>query len=274
MRGGVRGEKESIAKGTGMSNGGHVATTTENGIARVTLDHPPLNILTRALLGELRAALRTLAEDSTLRVVIVGAAGKHFSAGADVGEHLPPAWTAMIPEFLETISTMRTFPVPLMTAVRGRCLGGAFELVQAADLVVAGEGASFGQPEIVLGVIPPAACALLPTVVGPTRAAEIVFTGDPLTAAGALAAGLVTRVVPDDAVDAEALALAGRIARHSAAALRVAKRALRSPARERGEADALASASRRYARDLMRTADATEGLTAFVEKRTPTWTHR
>ena len=257
-----------------MSNGEHVATTTENGIARVTLGNPPLNILTRAILGELRTAFRSLADDPSLRAVVLGAAGKHFSAGADVGEHLPPAWKAMIPEFLDTVAALRAFPVPLIAAVRGRCLGGGFELVQAADLIVAGESATYGQPEIVLGVIPPAACALLPDLVGPVRAAEIVFTGDPLSAAQALAAGLVARVVPDDDVDAEALALAGRIARHSAAALRVAKRALRAPVRERAEADALSAAGRRYANDLMRTADATEGLTAFLQKRTPTWTNR
>lgn len=257
-----------------MSSGEQVTSTSENGIARVTIDHPPLNILTRELAGELRATFRSLAADQTLRVVVLGAAGKNFSAGADVGEHLPPAWKTMVPEFLDTIAALRAFPVPLVAAVRGRCLGGGFEIVQAMDLVVAGETASFGQPEIQLGVIPPAACALLPILAGAACAAEIVYTGDPLTAAQALAAGLVARVVPDDAVDAEALALAGRIARHSAAALRVAKRAMRPPARERLEADALAGAGRHYARDLMRTADATEGLTAFLEKRTPAWTHR
>jgi cyclohexa-1,5-dienecarbonyl-CoA hydratase len=257
-----------------MSNGEQVATTTENGIARVTISHPPLNILTRELLSELRGVLNALAGDTTLRAAVLGAEGKHFSAGADVGEHLPPAWKGMVPEFLETVAALRAFPVPLIAAVRGRCLGGGFELVQGADLVVAGEGAVFGQPEIQLGVVPPAACALLPSLVGEARAAELLFTGDPMTAAEAREAGLVSRVVPDDRVDAEALALAGRIARHSAAALRVAKRALRTPARERNEAEALHAAGRRYARDLMRTSDATEGLTAFLEKRTPVWSHQ
>lgn len=257
-----------------MSNGEMVGSTTENGIARLTLRHPPLNILTRALLAELRGALNALAADTTLRVAILGAEGKHFSAGADVGEHLPPAWKGMVPEFLETVAALRAFPVPLIAAVRGRCLGGGFELVQGVDLVVAGESAVFGQPEIQLGVVPPAACALLPSLVGQVRAAEIIFTGDPMTAAEARDAGLVWRVVPDDRVDAEALALAGRIARHSAAALRVAKRALRTPARERNEAEGLHAAGRRYARDLMRTSDATEGLTAFLEKRTPVWSHQ
>jgi cyclohexa-1,5-dienecarbonyl-CoA hydratase len=257
-----------------MNNGEQVSTTIVDGIARVTLSHPPLNILTRELLAELRGALNALAADATLRVVVLGAEGKHFSAGADVGEHLPPAWKGMVPEFLETIVALRAFPLPLIAAVRGRCLGGGFELVQGVDLVVAGEGASFGQPEILLGAVAPAACALLPSLAGQARAAEILFTGDPMTAAEAREAGLVSRVVPDDAVETEALALAGRIARHSAAALRVAKRTLRSPARERAEGEALAAAGRHYARDLMHTADATEGLTAFLEKRTPVWSHR
>ena len=257
-----------------MSDGERVASKVENGIGSVTLSHPPLNILTRELLAELRGALGALSGDPALRVLILAAEGRHFSAGADVGEHLPPAWKGMVPEFLETIAALRAFPLPVVAAVRGRCLGGGFELVQGADLVVAGEHAVFGQPEIQLGVVPPAACALLPSLVGQARAAELLFTGDPMTAADARAAGLVSRVVPDDAVDAEALALAGRIARHSAAALRVAKRSLRSPARERTEAESLHAAGRRYARDLMRTADATEGLTAFLEKRTPVWTDR
>ncbi len=256
-----------------MSGAPSVRRAVEDGIARVTLDHPPRNILTRRVLGELRAALADLRADAALRVLVLGAAGRHFSAGADVAEHLPPEWEAMIPEFLETVTALRSFPAPVMAAVRGRCLGGGFEVAMAADLVVAGEGASFGQPEILLGVIPPAACALLPARIGPMRAAEVVFTGDALTAPQAHAAGLVARVVPDERVDEEALALAGRIARHSAAALRAAKRALRTPPSERAEAEALSAAGRCYA-DVMGTADAPEGLRAFLEKRPPAWTHR
>ena len=264
----------SSPEGAAALSGPRVAGAVEGGVARLTLSHPPLNILTRAVLGELRAAVSALAADPTLRVAVLAASGKHFSAGADVGEHLPPAWETMIPEFLETVAALRAFPVPLVAAVRGRCLGGAFELVQAADLVVAGESALFGQPEILLGVFPPAACALLPGLAGPARAAEIVFTGDPMTATEARAAGLVARVVPDDRVEEEAAALATRIARHSAAALRAAKRALRTPERQRAEAEALEAARRCYAEDLMRTADATEGLTAFAQKRAPVWSHR
>lgn len=244
-----------------------------DGIATLTLNNPPVNILTRAVLGEVREHLHALAGQRDLRVLVLRAEGRHFSAGADVAEHLPPEHEALIPEFMATIRALWEFPLPLVAAVRGRCLGGGFELVQPADVVVAGESAAFGQPEILLGVIPPAACALLPRLCGPQRAALITLGGDPLDAPAALAAGLVARVVPDAQVDAEALALAGRFARHSAAALRIAKRALRAGA-DRPAGEAMAHAERLYLADMMATRDAGEGLRAFLDKRPATWEHR
>ncbi|NNG17823.1 MAG: enoyl-CoA hydratase/isomerase family protein [Gemmatimonadales bacterium] len=246
-----------------------VDTSVADGIGRVTLHHPPLNILTRAVLGGLRDALASLAATQDLRVLVLTAEGKHFSAGADVGEHLPPDFREMIPEFLDTVAAIEAFPAPVIAAVKGRCLGGGFELIQAADIVVAGEGSSFGQPEILLGVFPPAACVILPERCGHGNAAEILFTGDPVAAAVAHRIGLVQRVVPDDRLEQEATALAERIARHSAAALRLTKRALR---RTRGsEFETVGSL---YIDDLMSTEDALEGLRAFPEKRTPVWSHQ
>jgi cyclohexa-1,5-dienecarbonyl-CoA hydratase len=250
---------------------GDVRLAVADGICRLTLDAPPLNVLTRDLLARLRAHLQVLTADGAVRVVVLAAEGRHFSAGADVGEHLPPTFREMIPEFTATVALLYASPVPLIAAVRGKCLGGGFELVQAADIVVAGEGATFGQPEIALGVFPPAACALLPALAGPSAAAELILTGDLIPASRALALGLVARVVPDDRVEGEAMALAARVARHSAASLRSAKRALRAG---RVAATDLAAAAQLYLEDLMRTDDAVEGLRAFLEKRPPAWAHR
>ena len=250
-----------------------VRMEVDAGIAALTLDHPPLNVLTRAVLRELRETAMRLRDDVGVRVVVLGAAGKHFSAGADVGEHLPPTYQELIPEMVGTVEAIASLPVPVIAAVRGRCLGGAFELVQAADIVVAGEGASFGQPEIALAVTAPIACALLPRRGAFGAAAEILFTGDAMTAARAAAAGFVQRVAPDDQVDAEARALAARCARHSAAALRATKRTLRA-AFGRARPDALQAASAIYMEEVMATRDALEGLRAFTEKRTPAWEHR
>ncbi|UCC84225.1 MAG: enoyl-CoA hydratase/isomerase family protein [Gemmatimonadota bacterium] len=249
-----------------------IQTSVENGLGRLVLNQPPLNILTRDLLAKLRGELERLAAEPSLRVLLLSAEGKHFSAGADVGEHLPPTYEEMIPEFVDTIAAIDAFPLPVLAVVQGRCLGGGFELAMAADVIIAGEGASFGQPEILLGVLPPAACALLPDICPPGVAAQIVFTGDPLSAGDALRAGIVTRVVPDTELETVSLELAGRITRHSAAALRLAKRMLRG-GRQDARAAALSRAGAIYLGELMKTKDALEGLNAFLEKRQPTWSH-
>ena len=250
-----------------------IRTSVEDGIGRIVLDQPPLNILSQKLLGDVREALSCLEAEKTLRVLVISAEGKHFSAGADVGEHLPPAYQQMIPEFIDTVAAIDSFPLPVVAAVKGRCLGGGFELAQAVDMIVAGEGAMFGQPEIMLGVLPPAACAVLPDICAPGQAAEIVFTGEPLSALEAQRAGIVLRVVPDDRVEAEALELANKIARHSAASLRVTKRALRSGMADR-RAAALAAVDKIYVDELMQTEDAVEALQAFLDKRKSTWKHQ
>lgn len=249
-----------------------VTATLDAGLGRIVLDHPPLNILTRAVLADLRGEIRRLGADPTLRAVLLTAAGPHFSAGADVGEHLPPEHLALIPEFLDTVAALDAFPLPLVAAVQGRCLGGGFELVQAADIVLAADSARFGQPEIALGVFPPAACAFLPDWVPRGVVAEMVFTGDPIDAVEARRIGLVRDVVPDARLEEAALGLAARITRHSAPALRAAKRALRAGRAPR--CGALDRAGRIYLDELMRAEDPVEGLRAFVEKRTPSWGHR
>jgi len=250
-----------------------VTTRVADGIGTLTLDHPPLNILTHAVLDALFAALASLKDDPTLRVLVLQAEGKHFSAGADVAEHLPPQHRTLIPRFMETIRAVNEFPLPVLAAVRGRCLGGGFELAQAADIIVAGESAMFGQPEIVLGVTAPAACALLPGRCAPAVAATLLFSGDPIGALEARAVGIVRRVVPNVDVESETAALAARIAQHSRAALRMTKLGLRAEPMAR-EAAAMRRNETIYLDELMATRDAVEGLTAFIEKRSPAWTHR
>jgi cyclohexa-1,5-dienecarbonyl-CoA hydratase len=247
----------------------HVAVA--DGIGRVTLDNPPLNVLTRGVLAELRQTLRRLAEQRDLRVLLLSAAGKHFSAGADVAEHMPPVFRDLIPEFVETVLSLADFPLPVIAAVQGRCLGGGFELVTGADIILAAEDATFGQPEIKLAVFPPAACVLLPALCHRGTAAELLYTGDPMTACQAHEAGLVREVVAAGELDAAAVALARRIARHSAAALRLTKRCVRDAWVVQREL--LFRASRLYVDDLMETDDAVAGLAGFLEKQQPVWRH-
>lgn len=245
----------------------------EEGIATLSIANPPLNILTRAVMAGLRESLERLSHVAELRVLLVLAEGKHFSAGADVSEHLPPSFRELIPEVVRTIEAVATFPLPVIAAVRGRCLGGGFELAQACDLIVAGQGASFGQPEIALAVTAPVACVLLPRRIGYGHAAELLFGGESIDAGRALAMGVVQRVVPDADLEECAWALAERIARHSAAALRATKRTLLLTAGDT-RADALRKAGEVYLDELMTCADPVEGLEAFLAKRTPVWRHR
>ncbi len=245
----------------------------ENGIARLVLAAPPLNILNRTVLAACRTAFDAVAGDHTVRVVILSADGKHFSAGADVGEHLPPAFAEMIPEFLETVERVMSCPVPVIAAVQGRCLGGGFELALAADFILASDDAVFGQPEIALGVLPPAACALLPQWCSKADAAELVLTGDSLNAVRAHQAGIVWSVVSREGLLPAADDLAHRISRHSAAAVRCAKRALRA-GRGVDVHGALHAAGKIYTDELMGTQDAVEGLQAFLDKRQPEWGHQ
>lgn len=250
-----------------------IQASVEGGLGRLVLSQPPLNILTRELLARLRDELRRLAAAPSLRVLVLSGEGKHFSVGADVREHLPPEYHTLIPEFLATVAAIDAFPLPVIAAVQGRCLGGAFELVLAGDVIIAADDAFLGQPEIALGVVPPAACTLLPRRCSPGAAAALLFTGDALCARDAEQAGIVWRVVPVDQLDGAALELGHRITRHSAAALRTAKRMLRE-ARDRPLAEGLARAGRMYTDELMETVDAMEGLRAFLDKRTPVWSHR
>jgi cyclohexa-1,5-dienecarbonyl-CoA hydratase len=249
-----------------------VSHVVENGLAEFVVDHPPLNILTRAVMGELRQALRAVGADPTVRVLLLRTAGRHFSVGAAVDEHLPPQDRVLIAEFVDTVRALLDCPVPVVAAVQGRCLGGAFELVLGADLIVAGEGSSFGLPEIQLGVFPPVACALLAARTGRALAARAILSGESVDAESARAHGLIAEVVPDGELVAAARGLAASMTRHSAVALRAAKRALN--ATPRGWEAGVERASSIYLDELMASADAVEGLRAFLEKRTPEWSHR
>jgi cyclohexa-1,5-dienecarbonyl-CoA hydratase len=251
----------------------HLRIGIEDGVATLTLDHPPLNILTRAVLAELREALERLKGGAETRVLLVTAVGRHFSAGADIGEHLPPQHRELIPEFLRTVEALASFPLPTIAAVRGRCLGAGLELALACDLVVAADDATLGQPEIVLAVTAPAACALLPRRTSFGNAAELLYGGDAVDSARAFAMGLVQRVVPAATLEEQAIAQARRFARHSAAALRATKASLRATFGQ-PLPEALRRAGDIYVHELMAARDPVEGLEAFLAKRPAVWSHR
>ncbi|MBI4613943.1 MAG: enoyl-CoA hydratase/isomerase family protein [Planctomycetes bacterium] len=238
--------------------------SVSEGVRRIVLRRPPLNILTIDLMRELASALGAV--EAGDRAVILSGAGKHFSAGADVGEHLPPKGSEMMAALDELFRALLSVPVPTLAAVRGACLGAGFELALGCDLIVAAETARFGVPEIRLGVFAPIACALLPDSMAGAIARDLLFTGRELSGKEAGACGLASRIAPEAELDAAAESLARHLGSLSVRALRTCKKGLGS-----GAADRVSAAIRLYRETTLQSPDAIEGLTAFLEKRSPVW---
>jgi len=246
---------------------------TEEGVATVTLDRPPLNVLTAAMLDELDAVLRDLDAVPELRLIVLRGEGRVFSAGVDVGEHIGDALDPMLDAFARVTQRLLSQSVPTLAVVHGAALGGGCELVALCDLAIAADDAKLGTPEISLGVVPPVGAALFPSLVGAQRAHALVLLGEPVRGVEAAAWGLVWRSVPANDLDGEVAKVSERFRALSAASLRLAKRTFRVAAASSASASALA-ADREQRTALPDLRDADEGLRAFVEKRSPHWTHR
>lgn len=250
-----------------------VTLDVTDGVAKITLNRPPLNILTLASIRQLAEVLDTLTQLTRLKVVVLAAAGKNFCVGVDVADHTPERTEPMIREFCTLFTHLRTLPVPTIAVVQGAALGGGTELAVACDMVLAATSARFGQPEIKLGVFPPIAAALFPQLIGYQRAARLLFSGETITASKAEQVGLVTYVATDDELEAALERQLTQFRGMSAAALRITKRALLYGA-DLGVTHALPRIEDLYLQDLMATADAREGVQAFIEKRQPVWSDR
>jgi enoyl-CoA hydratase len=246
------------------------------GVALVTIDRPEVrNALSFALLAELAATLEALDGDGSTRVIVLtGAGDRAFAAGADIAE-----LADQTPERLRADGHFGAWDriaavgLPMIAAVRGYALGGGCELAMSCDMIVAADDARFGQPEIRIGVMPGAGgTQRLTRAIGKARAMELILTGRDLDAAEAMAAGLVTTVVPaGETVDA-ALRLADRIAAMPPLAVRAAVAAVRA-ADESGLSAGLGHERQAFF-DLFATEDQREGMRAFMEKRAPAWTGR
>ncbi len=236
---------------------------------RITLDDPPLHILDIALLEELRDALSGVSNDR--HALIIDAAGdKAFSAGASVQDHFADRVATMLATFHDCFRKLARLDVVTVAFVRGAALGGGCELAMACDFVLASDRATFGQPEIRLGVFPPVAAYQLSRQLAPRKGLELLLTGESIDAARAEQLGLVNAVFSASEFDARADAWMQRLCRQSASSLRFAKKAFRI-AQAADFDERLANVERLYLEELMKTGDATEGLNAFLEKRNPEW---
>jgi cyclohexa-1,5-dienecarbonyl-CoA hydratase len=249
-----------------------ICTEAEGRLLRLQLNRPKANIIDAAMIAALDQALAAHFGDAELGAVVIDAEGPHFSFGASVEEHLPNECAAMLRGLHRLILRMVESPVPLLVAVRGQCLGGGLELALAGHLMFVAPDASLGQPEMKLGVFAPAASCLLPEVVGPSRAFDLLVSGRSISGTEAAAIG----IAHEAAADPEHAAVAyfdEHLKPKSASSLRYAVKAARLDYVARVK-DKIRAVEKLYLDELMATHDAVAGLQAFIAKKAPQWQHR
>jgi enoyl-CoA hydratase/carnithine racemase len=248
--------------------GEFVRLEVEDGVGTIRLDRPKMNALNAQMQEEIRAAAAEATDRDDVRAVVVYGGEKVFAAGADIKEMNDMSYTDMVKRsgaLTSAFTSVTKIPKPVVAAVTGYALGGGCELSMCADIRIAAEDATFGQPEILLGIIPGAGgTQRLSRLVGPAKAKDIIFSGRFVKADEALAIGLVDRVVPSGSVYDEALAWARQFTGAAAYALRAAKESI-----DRGlEVDLQTGLEieRQQFAALFATEDRTIGMQSFVEK--------
>jgi cyclohexa-1,5-dienecarbonyl-CoA hydratase len=245
----------------------------ESGVARMTLNRPEHNLLNEAMLRELADGITFVAERDDVKLIVLDSSCKVFCGGIDIGEYTSERVFQMLDAFHSVFTGILETAKPVMTIVNGPAIGGGAELAAFGDLVVATPKARFAQPEITIGVFPPLASTILPFLVGPKIALELVLLGEPVSAERALELGLVNRLVPEAKLEATVSELMARITSHSGPVLTMAKKAILG-GMGLSLRDGLKNSMSIFLNELYRLEDSQEGLRALVEKRKPNWKNR
>ena len=248
----------------------HIQTELKEGVAFLTLSRAPLNWLNIEMMDEIGAYLEGLLKEKALKLLVIQAAGKAFSVGAEVADHMGDLGPKMIAAFHKMFRLMDRLGVPSIAVVNGAALGGGCELALYCDMVVATEKAKFGQPEIQVGVFPPIAALIFPRIMGRKKAMELILAGETISAQEALSLGLVNKVVPEASLSQEVGTFVGKFTKLSGIVLKLAKEATLAGLNDDLD-KGLGNIEQIYLDKLMKTHDATEGLQSFLEKRKPTW---
>ncbi len=247
----------------------------EERVGRIGFARPPLNIFNIAMMREMGEAINECLRNREVVAIVFEATGqaRAFSAGVAVEEHAAETIYQMLESFHNIFRLLDQGAKPTIAVVDGAALGGGCELVAACDIVISSRRARFGQPEIKLGVFPPVAAILLPRVIGEKRARELVLTGELINAEEALRLGLVSYVVESAELEGKTNEVLARFRELSAPALEATRRAL-DLSRGKTFEEALQRVEDLYLNELMKTEDAQEGVSAFMEKRKPVWRNK
>ncbi len=245
----------------------------EGPVARLTLHRPEHNLLNEQMLRELANGIGMVAENGAVKLIVLDASGKVFSAGVDIGEYTGERAFSMLDAFHAACIAMVETPQPVLVIVDGAAIGGGAELVAYGDLVVATPRARFALPEITIGMFPPLASTMFPHIIGPKRALELVLTGEAISAEKARDLGLVNRLVPEAQLQAAVNELIGKITAQSGAVLGMAKKAVLG-GMGMSLRDSLKNSMNIFLNELYRLEDSQEGLRALLEKRKPQWKNR
>ncbi len=248
--------------------------TCADSLVTIAINRPPYNVLDIALMEELNRALDQAAKEDSAKVLMITAKGeKVFSAGVDVLDHTPDKVEQMIEVFHGIVKRLMFFPLPTVAALNGSAMGGGCELAIACDMAVATDDAKLGQPEIKLGVFPPIAAILMPKTMPLPKVMELLLGGGLIGAQEALNLGLLNKVFPRATFAQDTRVFVDQFLSLSRVALMYTKRAIRVAAGKPFQ-EALPAVEQIYLKELMSTADAVEGLNAFIEKRKPVWTNK
>ena len=249
----------------------HLSVSVAAPVANVALANPPLNVIDIPMMEELTRSLAEIEARAEVSVIVLRGEGKAFSSGVDVAAHTPDKVEEMLAKFHSVIRTLVATNKVTLAVVHGHCLGGGAELAMVCDLFFTTESAQWGFREIKLGCYPPVACTALAALVGQKRSAELILTGRTIKGREAAEIGLATRALADNDLASAAEESVKQLLKLSPATLAVAKKA--SYAWDSMHFDkGLARAEKIYFDELMKTADAHEGVRAFMEKREPRWT--
>jgi len=251
----------------------YIKLRIDGSVARMTLNRPDHNLLNEAFLRELTDGITIAGDTLAVKLIVLDSSCKVFCGGIDIGEYTSQRVFQMLDAFHAAFSAMLEVAKPVICVVNGPAIGGGAELAAFGDLVIATPKARFAQPEISIGVFPPLASTILPFLIGPKRALEIVLTGEAVTAERYLELGLVNRLVPEAKLEHTVNDLTERITAHSGPVLTMAKKAILG-GMGLSLRDGLKNSMNIFLNELYRLEDSQEGLRALVEKRKPVWKNR